>query len=111
MKTLSPIDTHNATPAKEVIQKCGGTAIVREALGIKRQSMHAWDVIPLAHCLTLERLFKFPAADMRPDLFPADGQLMPRGTWVDPNPAPKPKQRPEKLLRKQSKHQEQEKAA
>ena len=78
----------------EIYQKCGGAPAISEALGVSRQSVYKWTYVPLDRCFDIERIFGVPAADMRPDIFPADGRMMPRGSYV-----PKPKYRPNKPLR------------
>ena len=56
-------------PARDVINACGGNPVVFKALGIGRQSLHQWLVIPATRVADLERLSGIPREKIRPDVF------------------------------------------
>lgn len=56
------IEQHNDANGK------GGSRRLAEALGVKRQAVEAWDLIPLTYIRQTVKLYGLGLADLRPDV-------------------------------------------
>lgn len=53
---------------KALIKDAGGSRRLAEALGIKRQAVEAWDLIPLTYIPDTWKLYGKGLNDLRPDV-------------------------------------------
>lgn len=71
-KTIKP--SLDPMPACDAIKACGGTGRVTRALGVTRQTLHQWEVVPVARLPEIEHLSGIDRKVIRPDVF--------RETWL-----------------------------
>lgn len=54
----------------QILESCGGMAVVRERIGVSRQAIEFWKRVPAHHVLDIEALSsRYDRHDMRPDVF------------------------------------------
>lgn len=65
-------DEARARAARDTaIEKAGGGSSLARKLGLTRGAVHHWDVVPSKHLMRVAQLTGIPAAELRPDLMPA----------------------------------------
>jgi len=53
-----------------LIDRVGKLSPIAAACGISRPAVSRWKRVPVEHVLTLERVFKVPRHELRPDIYP-----------------------------------------
>lgn len=53
---------------KKLIKDAGGSRPLSEKLGVSRQAVEAWDLIPLVHLQTTKAKFGLGLHELRPDI-------------------------------------------
>jgi DNA-binding transcriptional regulator YdaS (Cro superfamily) len=54
---------------QDAIEKAGGARVVSRHIGLTRQAVSKWQIIPARHVLLVERLSGVSRYDLRPDVF------------------------------------------
>jgi len=68
-----------ATEATQrAIRLAGGSKVLGEALGITRQAVEDWDVVPSKRVLTVEALSGVSRYELRPDIYGSEPRPTPR---------------------------------
>jgi DNA-binding transcriptional regulator YdaS (Cro superfamily) len=60
-----------AAALARAIATAGSRNKLARQLGISREAVSQWQVVPLGRCLTVEQLTGVPRHELRPDLFDA----------------------------------------
>jgi DNA-binding transcriptional regulator YdaS (Cro superfamily) len=65
-----PKPSPRENPGIEIaVSKAGGYNELGRRLGISGAAVTQWTQVPMRHVLTIERLFKVPRYELRPDYF------------------------------------------
>lgn len=57
---------------EKAVEKAGGGATLARKLGLKRQAVYQWKLVPSKHVLKVEEISGIPRHKLRPDLYPED---------------------------------------
>lgn len=56
------------------IKKAGGVAALAKQLNITQSAVSQWRTVPSHRVIEVERLTEVPRGELRPDLYPTEGQ-------------------------------------